>query len=246
MSNCVIATPRYPFRIPERKPRPARPLPTKKAPANGCPSNQGRKLRCQATAPGTCVSRGSPPLAAGSDRRSNTTTSSSTRPRRRWSFRRSSFRRRTRRSQSSPHLRPMASAMSRVRSAPSCWDTGATPTAARAGALHVPPLQGHHHFRWRKRLKPRGRGSADPAPGRDAGRGGGAARCEMGRDALCLCRIEAGRHQARRCRGLCLLQEPAGPFQGAKTLVFGPLPKTSTGKIQKFLLRDQAKSLEKA
>jgi 3-(methylthio)propionyl---CoA ligase len=31
-----------------------------------------------------------------------------------------------------------------------------------------------------------------------------------------------------------------------KTLVFGPLPKTSTGKIQKFLLRDQAKSLSSA
>jgi hypothetical protein len=31
-----------------------------------------------------------------------------------------------------------------------------------------------------------------------------------------------------------------------KTLVFGPLPKTSTGKIQKFLPRDQTKSLEKA
>jgi len=25
--------------------------------------------------------------------------------------------------------------------------------------------------------------------------------------------------------------------------VFGPLPKTSTGKIQKFVLRDQAKGL---
>jgi hypothetical protein len=25
--------------------------------------------------------------------------------------------------------------------------------------------------------------------------------------------------------------------------VFGPLPKTSTGKIQKFVLRDQAKQL---
>jgi fatty-acyl-CoA synthase len=35
-------------------------------------------------------------------------------------------------------------------------------------------------------------------------------------------------------------------FKVPKTLVFGPLPKTSTGKIQKFLLRDQAKSLEKA
>ncbi len=28
-----------------------------------------------------------------------------------------------------------------------------------------------------------------------------------------------------------------------KTIVFGPLPKTSTGKIQKFVLRDQAKAL---
>ena len=35
-------------------------------------------------------------------------------------------------------------------------------------------------------------------------------------------------------------------FKVPKTLIFGPLPKTSTGKIQKFLLRDQAKSLEKA
>jgi fatty-acyl-CoA synthase len=34
-------------------------------------------------------------------------------------------------------------------------------------------------------------------------------------------------------------------FKIPKTLVFGPLPKTSTGKIQKFLLREQVKSLEK-
>jgi len=33
-------------------------------------------------------------------------------------------------------------------------------------------------------------------------------------------------------------------FKVPKTLVFGPLPKTSTGKIQKFLLREQVKSLE--
>jgi fatty-acyl-CoA synthase len=35
-------------------------------------------------------------------------------------------------------------------------------------------------------------------------------------------------------------------FKVPKTLVFGTLPKTSTGKIQKFLLREQVKSLEKA
>ncbi len=32
-------------------------------------------------------------------------------------------------------------------------------------------------------------------------------------------------------------------FKVPRTIVFGPLPKTSTGKIQKFVLRDQAKAL---
>ncbi|MDH3593909.1 MAG: acyl-CoA synthetase [Rhodospirillales bacterium] len=32
-------------------------------------------------------------------------------------------------------------------------------------------------------------------------------------------------------------------FKAPKTVVFGPLPKTSTGKIQKFVLRDQAREL---
>jgi fatty-acyl-CoA synthase len=32
-------------------------------------------------------------------------------------------------------------------------------------------------------------------------------------------------------------------FKAPKTIVFGPLPKTSTGKVQKFQLREQAKSL---
>jgi fatty-acyl-CoA synthase len=32
-------------------------------------------------------------------------------------------------------------------------------------------------------------------------------------------------------------------FKTPKTVVFGPLPKTSTGKVQKFLLRDQARAL---
>ena len=33
-------------------------------------------------------------------------------------------------------------------------------------------------------------------------------------------------------------------FKAPKTVVFGPLPKTSTGKIQKFALREQAKALD--
>ena len=32
-------------------------------------------------------------------------------------------------------------------------------------------------------------------------------------------------------------------FKAPKKVVFGPLPKTSTGKIQKFVLREQAKGL---
>jgi len=32
-------------------------------------------------------------------------------------------------------------------------------------------------------------------------------------------------------------------FKVPKTVVFGPLPKTSTGKIQKFVLREQVKEL---
>ncbi|MDQ3828978.1 MAG: hypothetical protein M3361_06655, partial [Candidatus Tectomicrobia bacterium] len=32
-------------------------------------------------------------------------------------------------------------------------------------------------------------------------------------------------------------------FKAPKMVVFGPLPKTSTGKIQKFILRDQARAL---
>jgi 3-(methylthio)propionyl---CoA ligase len=32
-------------------------------------------------------------------------------------------------------------------------------------------------------------------------------------------------------------------FKAPKSVVFGPLPTTATGKIQKFLLREQAKAL---
>ena len=58
------------------------------------------------------------------------------------------------------------------------------------------PFEGHHHFRRREHFEPRGRGSPDPASGRDAGRRGGATRSEMGRDALRLCRAQARRRAA--------------------------------------------------
>jgi fatty-acyl-CoA synthase len=40
--------------------------------------------------------------------------------------------------------------------------------------------------------------------------------------------------------GFC--RERMAHFKAPKTVVFGPLPKTSTGKIQKFVLRQQANS----
>jgi len=38
-------------------------------------------------------------------------------------------------------------------------------------------------------------------------------------------------------------REHMAHYKAPRTVVFGPLPKTSTGKLQKFKLRDQAKGL---
>jgi acyl-CoA synthetase (AMP-forming)/AMP-acid ligase II len=42
---------------------------------------------------------------------------------------------------------------------------------------------------------------------------------------------------------IAFCRERLAGFKVPKKVVFGPLPKTSTGKIQKNLLRDQAKNL---
>src|SRR6185437_2951434 len=42
---------------------------------------------------------------------------------------------------------------------------------------------------------------------------------------------------------IAFCRERLARFKVPKTVVFGPLPKTSTGKIQKFVLREQAKKL---
>ena len=39
-------------------------------------------------------------------------------------------------------------------------------------------------------------------------------------------------------------REHMAHFKAPRHIVFGPLPKTSTGKIQKFTLREQAASLD--
>jgi len=42
---------------------------------------------------------------------------------------------------------------------------------------------------------------------------------------------------------IAFCRENMAHFKAPKTVVFGPLPKTSTGKIQKYVLRDQARAL---
>ena len=42
---------------------------------------------------------------------------------------------------------------------------------------------------------------------------------------------------------MAFCREHLAHYKCPRTVVFGPLPKTSTGKIQKFVLRDQAKAL---
>ncbi len=42
---------------------------------------------------------------------------------------------------------------------------------------------------------------------------------------------------------IAFCRERLARFKLPKTVVFGPLPKTSTGKIQKFVLREQARKL---
>ena len=40
-------------------------------------------------------------------------------------------------------------------------------------------------------------------------------------------------------------REKLAHFKAPRVVVFGELPKTSTGKVQKFVLRDRARSLLK-
>jgi len=41
---------------------------------------------------------------------------------------------------------------------------------------------------------------------------------------------------------IAFCRERIAHFKAPRTVMFGPLPKTSTGKIQKFMLRERAKS----
>jgi fatty-acyl-CoA synthase len=43
---------------------------------------------------------------------------------------------------------------------------------------------------------------------------------------------------------IAFCREQLAHYKAPKTVVFGPVPTTATGKIQKFVLRGQAKALE--
>ena len=57
-------------------------------------------------------------------------------------------------------------------------------------------------------------------------------------------RTDAGDLTAEEVMDFC--RANMAHFKTPRTVVFGPLPKTSTGKIQKYLLRERARSLPAA
>ena len=50
-------------------------------------------------------------------------------------------------------------------------------------------------------------------------------------------------YKATESEIILFCRERMAHFKAPRTVVFGPLPKTSTGKMQKFVLREQARQL---
>ena len=66
----------------------------------------------------------------------------------------------------------------------------------------------------------------------------------MGRAPLRLRHAEAGQRRPVTAEDIiAFCRANMAHYKVPRTVVFGPLPKTSTGKIQKFVLRDKAKRL---
>ena len=105
-------------------------------------------------------------------------------------------------------------------------------------------LQGRDHQRRREHLVGRGRGRAAAPPGRAGGRGRRAAAREVGRGAARVRRAQARR--ARRPRPSCaqFARERLAHFKAPHGVTFvAELPKTATGKIQKYVLRKGAAAI---
>jgi fatty-acyl-CoA synthase len=54
--------------------------------------------------------------------------------------------------------------------------------------------------------------------------------------------LKPGAH-AEAAEIIAFCRDNMAHFKAPKQIVFGPLPKTSTGKIQKFVLRDKAREV---
>ena len=123
---------------------------------------------------------------------------------------------------STPAISPSCTptAMSRSRTARKTSSSPAARTSARsrsrARSTAIPPCS---RPRWWP--GPTRNGARARAPSSPCGRG----RASRAEELIEHCRSELAR------------------FKAPRTIVFGPLPKTSTGKIQKFQLREQAKQL---
>jgi fatty-acyl-CoA synthase len=78
-------------------------------------------------------------------------------------------------------------------------------------------------------------------PGRARGRGGRAAGPKWGETPCAFVELKPGA-VTTRTRSIAHCREHLARFKAPKRVIFGELPKTSTGKIQKFVLRDKIKS----
>ena len=117
------------------------------------------------------------------------------------------------------------------------------PRRARARPLRQDqgPQQGHHHLRRREHQLARGRGCAVPPPGGAGLRGGRQARSEVGRDAARLRRAAGPAPSVDAAELIAHCQSLLAGYKVPREIRFEAIPKTSTGKIQKFQLRERAR-----
>ena len=101
--------------------------------------------------------------------------------------------------------------------------------------------QGHHHLGRREHLQRRGGDRALPASGRAARRRGGASRTRNGARRRAPSSSSSPGTEASADEIIAFCRDQLAHYKAPKSVVFGPLPTTATGKIQKFVLREQAR-----
>ena len=106
---------------------------------------------------------------------------------------------------------------------------------------HQGSLQGHHHLRRREHLVRSRSRNALPPPGRAVRRRGGEAGPKWGEAPCAFVELKHGA-SASEAEIIAFCREHIARLQDAEGVVFGPIPKTSTGKIQKFVLRNEVGS----